>query len=146
LRIPEEDLDKIFTLFVSTGGRTGLGLPVSQKIVKEHGGDIRVVTKLARQSVHDRTARRVASTAEQRGQARHGWTSEKQVYCRDQFNDGSGGMLDLAEPRGIGLIPPGPQLVLLPEGVVGRAGITDHEPRAISASLSGRPAGIRRRT
>jgi signal transduction histidine kinase/pSer/pThr/pTyr-binding forkhead associated (FHA) protein len=46
--IAAEDLDKIFTLFVShKGGRgTGLGLPVSQKIIKEHGGDIRVVSKL----------------------------------------------------------------------------------------------------
>ena len=46
--IAEEDLDKIFTIFVShKGGRgTGLGLPVSQKIFKEHGGDIRVTSKL----------------------------------------------------------------------------------------------------
>ena len=44
LGIPAEDLDKIFTLFVSNkGGRgTGLGLPVSQKIVSEHGGRIHV--------------------------------------------------------------------------------------------------------
>ena len=42
--IEKEDLDKIFTVFVSRkGGRgTGLGLPVSQKIMQEHGGRIRV--------------------------------------------------------------------------------------------------------
>jgi signal transduction histidine kinase len=42
--IEKDDLDKIFTVFVSRkGGRgTGLGLPVSQKIMQEHGGRIRV--------------------------------------------------------------------------------------------------------
>jgi signal transduction histidine kinase len=42
--IEKADLDKIFTAFVSRkGGRgTGLGLPVSQKILQEHGGRIRV--------------------------------------------------------------------------------------------------------
>jgi signal transduction histidine kinase/pSer/pThr/pTyr-binding forkhead associated (FHA) protein len=42
--IEKEDLDKIFAVFVSRkGGRgTGLGLPVSQKILQEHGGRIRV--------------------------------------------------------------------------------------------------------
>jgi signal transduction histidine kinase len=42
--IAPEDLDQIFTLFVSRkGGRgTGLGLPVSSKILQEHGGRIRV--------------------------------------------------------------------------------------------------------
>ncbi len=42
--IAEEDLEKIFTVFVSDkGGRgTGLGLPVSQKILQEHGGTIHV--------------------------------------------------------------------------------------------------------
>ena len=37
-------MEKIFTIFVSQKGNrgTGLGLPVSQKILKEHGGRIRV--------------------------------------------------------------------------------------------------------
>jgi len=42
--IPPEDLDKLFSPFVSTKGSrgTGLGLPVSQKILSEHGGRILV--------------------------------------------------------------------------------------------------------
>ena len=42
--IPEETLPDIFNLFVSTKGAkgTGLGLTVSQKILREHGGDISV--------------------------------------------------------------------------------------------------------
>ncbi len=42
--IEPDDLDKIFAVFVSRkGGRgTGLGLPVSQKILEEHNGRIRV--------------------------------------------------------------------------------------------------------
>jgi len=42
--IPAEEIDDIFSLFVSTKHNrgTGLGLPVSQKILKEHGGEIRV--------------------------------------------------------------------------------------------------------
>lgn len=42
--IAAEDLDKIFTIFVSQKGSrgTGLGLPVSQKILNEHGGRIHV--------------------------------------------------------------------------------------------------------
>jgi len=45
--IPADEIDKIFAIFVShKGGRgTGLGLPVSQKILKEHGGQIRVESK-----------------------------------------------------------------------------------------------------
>jgi signal transduction histidine kinase len=42
--IPAEDLKKVFSVFESRKGSrgTGLGLPVSQKILREHGGDIRV--------------------------------------------------------------------------------------------------------
>ena len=46
--IEEEDVEKIFAIFVSQkGGRgTGLGLPVSKKILNEHGGEIKVETKV----------------------------------------------------------------------------------------------------
>lgn len=42
--IPAEKFEDIFQPFVSTKGSrgTGLGLPVSRKIVREHGGDILV--------------------------------------------------------------------------------------------------------
>jgi signal transduction histidine kinase len=42
--IAAEDIEKIFTPFQSKKGSrgTGLGLPVSQKILKEHGGQILV--------------------------------------------------------------------------------------------------------
>ncbi len=46
--IEPDDLDKIFAVFISRkGGRgTGLGLPVSQKILEEHNGRIRVESTL----------------------------------------------------------------------------------------------------
>jgi signal transduction histidine kinase len=46
-------MDKIFTVFVSGKGSrgTGLGLPVSQKILQEHGGRIRVESKEGEGSV-----------------------------------------------------------------------------------------------
>ncbi len=42
--IPREDHEKLFSVFYSKKGSrgTGLGLPVSQKILQEHGGKIRV--------------------------------------------------------------------------------------------------------
>jgi len=46
--IPPEEIDQIFSLFVSHKGSrgTGLGLPVSQKIVQEHSGRIAVASRL----------------------------------------------------------------------------------------------------
>ncbi len=47
LGIDHENLQKIFTVFESGKGTrgTGLGLPVSQKILQEHGGDIYVESR-----------------------------------------------------------------------------------------------------
>jgi signal transduction histidine kinase len=46
--IAPERINDIFNLFVSSKGSrgTGLGLPVSQKILEEHGGKIRVESKV----------------------------------------------------------------------------------------------------
>ncbi|MFK8113837.1 MAG: ATP-binding protein [Rubripirellula sp.] len=43
--VAEQDREKIFSLFESRKGMrgTGLGLPVSAKIMREHGGDIQIV-------------------------------------------------------------------------------------------------------
>jgi signal transduction histidine kinase len=45
--IEENELPSIFQLFASTKGSrgTGLGLPVSQKIIREHGGKISVTSQ-----------------------------------------------------------------------------------------------------
>jgi two-component system, NtrC family, sensor kinase len=50
--IEPERLSDIFNLFVSSKGArgTGLGLPVSQKILREHGGDIRATSQLGQGS------------------------------------------------------------------------------------------------
>ena len=50
--IPEENLGKIFGLFESGKGNrgTGLGLPVSKKILVEHGGDIEVKSSVGKGS------------------------------------------------------------------------------------------------
>lgn len=46
--ISSDDLTKIFTVFESRKGArgTGLGLPVSKKILREHGGDIHVTSQV----------------------------------------------------------------------------------------------------
>ncbi|MCC7334474.1 MAG: FHA domain-containing protein [Pirellulaceae bacterium] len=46
--IAEADLGRIFSPFESTKGSrgTGLGLPVSQKVLREHGGDIDVASRV----------------------------------------------------------------------------------------------------
>jgi signal transduction histidine kinase len=48
--IPSQNLQDIFKPFVSTKGAkgTGLGLPVSRKILREHGGDIIVQSQLGK--------------------------------------------------------------------------------------------------
>jgi PAS domain S-box-containing protein len=49
--IAPENLNKIFDPFFTTGpddGRTGLGLPIVQRILSEHGGKIRVQSRLGK--------------------------------------------------------------------------------------------------
>ena len=52
LGIPPEKAADIFKPFVSTKGArgTGLGLPVSRKIFREHGGDVLVESKVGKGS------------------------------------------------------------------------------------------------
>ncbi len=50
--IPEKDISKMFSVFESRKGNrgTGLGLPVSKKILREHGGDILVTSDVGKGS------------------------------------------------------------------------------------------------
>ncbi|MFV2067049.1 MAG: ATP-binding protein [Pirellulales bacterium] len=75
--IAPNDIEKMFGLFVShKGGRgTGLGLPVSQKILKEHGGRILVDSKESEGSRFTLELPAVPVQAESRGKTtmtRHG--------------------------------------------------------------------------
>jgi PAS domain S-box-containing protein len=52
--IPKENLDKIFMPFFSSkeyGKGTGLGLSIARKVVKEHGGDIKVKSVVGKGSI-----------------------------------------------------------------------------------------------
>jgi signal transduction histidine kinase len=47
--IPKEDLPRIFEVYYSTKQRgTGLGLPLTYRIIREHGGTIRVESELGK--------------------------------------------------------------------------------------------------
>jgi len=47
--IASEQLDKIFEVFYSTRrGGTGLGLPIAQRIIENHGGRIDVESEIGR--------------------------------------------------------------------------------------------------
>lgn len=50
--IPDDQINKIFNLFESTKGArgTGIGLAVSQKIIREHGGEISIESEAGRGS------------------------------------------------------------------------------------------------
>jgi signal transduction histidine kinase/pSer/pThr/pTyr-binding forkhead associated (FHA) protein len=74
--IDEDDVDSIFQVFASTKGArgTGLGLPVSQKIVREHGGKIVVTSAPGRGSMF--TVELPMRRAESRGVADGGTMSE----------------------------------------------------------------------
>jgi signal transduction histidine kinase len=66
--IPPEAIDRIFNVFVSTKGErgTGLGLAVSRKILREHGGDIQATSREGEGSsfVMEFPARRTVASAE----------------------------------------------------------------------------------
>jgi signal transduction histidine kinase len=72
--IAPDDLETIFTVFVSRkGGRgTGLGLPVTRKILEEHGGQVRVESTLGKGSRF--TLELPATTAPPEGEGVHRMT------------------------------------------------------------------------
>ena len=74
--IEEDEIGSIFQVFASTKGSrgTGLGLPVSQKIIREHGGKIVVTSAPGRGSLF--TVELPMRKAESRGGADSGTMSE----------------------------------------------------------------------
>ena len=77
--IPPDDLEAIFTVFVSRkGGRgTGLGLPVTRKIFEEHGGQVRVESTVGKGSKFTLELPATPADAESNQRMTHSFTAEE---------------------------------------------------------------------
>lgn len=77
--IPPDDLEAIFTVFVSRkGGRgTGLGLPVTRKIFEEHGGQVRVESTVGQGSRFTLELPATPADAESNQRMTHSFTAEE---------------------------------------------------------------------
>ena len=77
--IAPDDLEAIFTVFVSRkGGRgTGLGLPVTRKIFEEHGGQVRVESTIGQGSRFTLELPATPADAENNQRMTHSFTAEE---------------------------------------------------------------------